>query len=954
MSAPPLHRLLGHLRRRARPHDPGLVSDRDLLAAYVGDGDQAAFAELVRRHGAMVQGVARRVLGDAHAAEDVGQATFLVLARRAPAGWWIESVGGWLHGVAYRLALKARAAARRPVIVGEPRKPPAEPDAEVANRELRALLDSELRALPARYRAPLVLCYLEGRTRDEAARQLGVSVAAVKGRLERGRDVLRERLTRRGCCLGVGLTAAALAEGATAAPPTDHWAAVATGAKAVPAAAERLASAAVLTVRAGRWALAAGLLGLAAATAGLALGVGIDPTQPPAPPPVPRAAARTDRFGDPLPDGAKARLGTLRWRAGGSTNQVTFSRDGKLVIAGTSEGVQFWDAATGRPLDRIPRSFDHVIGVGGVALSPDGTTLATGSLGRYPTGTVHLWDVTTGREKPFPKQDLAVLELAFAPDGKTLAGRLMQGGEVMLWEVPSGKVIGRLNHQKEGDPPGEEQVPHVAWVAYAPSGRALYTADNRHRQVSVWDTATGKLARTIPLPEDTLPIGHALSPDGTTIATASIDWITLIDVASGRTTRQIETGGRRYFSLVYADHGKVLAGRSQQGVDFYDVASGRRAAAVAVPRSPGGSLYAEPSGSRVILSYHGQHAVHVWDAATGHELSDPTAYMDGIAALAVAADGRTLLSAARDGDQRVRRWDIADGKELPAVPLLLPRFLGEVVRQATAFSPSGRFLVWKGLEAGGRGRTGRTVPAVQGKDGKLIPLRPLPPMREIITVAETATGRAVQTFEAPQGRSATLALSPDGKTLAADAAGHGVQLWDTATGTPGRKLTADAWSAHDLAFSPDGQTLAVAYDGPPAVWVWDVSSGEVRRKIPVPQDGGRNAPASVAFAPDGRTLAAAVSRGVRRWEVATGKELPALDGPKEGVSRCGFSPDGKLVIASGVDGSVWAWDAATGRVRHSSAGHRHAVTGLVLTPDGKTLATGSADTTILLWDVAGW
>src|SRR5262245_23736330 len=112
LANPPLRRFLDHLRRRADPAGPGC--DRALLAAYAGAQDEAAFAELVRRHGAMVRGVARRVLGDGHAAENVGQATILVLARRAGAIPWRESVANWLHGVAYRLALKARAARRPP------------------------------------------------------------------------------------------------------------------------------------------------------------------------------------------------------------------------------------------------------------------------------------------------------------------------------------------------------------------------------------------------------------------------------------------------------------------------------------------------------------------------------------------------------------------------------------------------------------------------------------------------------------------------------------------------------------------------------------------------------------------------------------------------------------------------------------------------------------------------
>src|SRR5262249_43115396 len=188
---------------------------------FVTRRDEAAFTALVRRHGPMVLGVCQRVLSHRQDAEDACQATFLVLARKATSPRWHDSVASWLYEVAYHLALKARAAAaRRSAHEGRARpRPGADPLADVTLRELQSVLDEELARLPAQYRAPLILCCLEGAARDEAAQQLGWTLQTVKNRLERGRELLRARVARRGLALGGVLAGVTLPRGAARALP---------------------------------------------------------------------------------------------------------------------------------------------------------------------------------------------------------------------------------------------------------------------------------------------------------------------------------------------------------------------------------------------------------------------------------------------------------------------------------------------------------------------------------------------------------------------------------------------------------------------------------------------------------------------------------------------------------------------------------------------------------------
>jgi RNA polymerase sigma factor (sigma-70 family) len=198
------------------PDRAAAPSDRLLLERFVALSDQAAFAALVARHGPMVLGVCQRILRHRQDAEDAFQATFLVLARRARAVSRPDLLGHWLYGVACRTALKARG---RPGVRKHEELVTDMPDAKPAERlepDILAALDEEVNRLSEKYRLPLVLCYLEGKSTQDASQALGCPRGTILSRLARGRDRLRQRLTRRGIVLTGTALAAVLSRASVA------------------------------------------------------------------------------------------------------------------------------------------------------------------------------------------------------------------------------------------------------------------------------------------------------------------------------------------------------------------------------------------------------------------------------------------------------------------------------------------------------------------------------------------------------------------------------------------------------------------------------------------------------------------------------------------------------------------------------------------------------------------
>lgn len=221
MADPSRHAWLSQVRQVLTEQQLEQASDQEMLQRFVAAPDDAPFAELMRRHGGLVLGVCRRVLRQEQDAEDAFQATFLALARQAAALPHQMALGGWLYRVAQRSAVKLRIAGQRRARRDRRAEstPSVDPLEQLTGRELLSLLDEELQKLPERFQEPLVLCFLEGKTQEEAAQQLGWPRGTLKDRLEQGKELLRQRLTRRGLALPAGLLATLVCSTANAAVP---------------------------------------------------------------------------------------------------------------------------------------------------------------------------------------------------------------------------------------------------------------------------------------------------------------------------------------------------------------------------------------------------------------------------------------------------------------------------------------------------------------------------------------------------------------------------------------------------------------------------------------------------------------------------------------------------------------------------------------------------------------
>ncbi len=671
--------------------------------------------------------------------------------------------------------------------------------------------------------------------------------------------------------------------------------------------------------------------------------------------PVDKAGATKDRFGDPLPEGTVARLGTIRFRGGDRpVDAMRFSPDGQTLLTVSEDFLmRLWETKTGRLLHEVLPGSGSASSNPCIAFSPDGKQIALSGSERAqgdkpgydPVRLVV--DAATGKvlsRRPVRARD-SDLALAFTPDAKSLISlgyggvfrieEIASGVELLhrdfprdisasvvlspdgklvaIWTGPNTRKLYLWNWRGAGEP-REVKVPRerIDCPVFSPDGKALLACDDLKPFIYEWDVTGSDLKHQFELRDDIHLNGLAVSPDGQTIAVTDYGnqrgknfsgGVLLLERGTGKLVRELPTPGVQAIHVVFSPDGRWLAAVGGVGVHVWDWRIGEEVAAgSAGHRGAIDQIATGPGG--LIATAGDDHTVRLWDAATGIERRR-LQHGHWVRAIAVSPDGRFLASSSLDNS--VRLWELSSGKDV----FKLPGHGLQGGRRTVGFTSDGsRFLSYGDdlyLRIWDR-RTGKalTENAVR-PPGVAAPGDVDPGGQAMIRLGPTA-------------------FTPDGQHLVANVE-RSFHIIDTATGRVEKSVDHPGGHVISLAVAPDGRTFATSGWARPIrrnlpngkvqsttpnhhpVCLFELATGRLVRELEMPT----NIAGPVAFSIDGELLAIGFGRGrgeVRLMDLATWATVAELTDFGSNPHVMTFSGDGKSLITGLNDGTALVWDLA--------------------------------------------
>ncbi|HEY7425532.1 MAG TPA: PQQ-binding-like beta-propeller repeat protein, partial [Gemmataceae bacterium] len=621
------------------------------------------------------------------------------------------------------------------------------------------------------------------------------------------------------------------------------------------------------------------------------------------------AEPKRDRYGDPLPEGAIARLGSLRLRTEQPIFAAVFTSDGKtLATVGYDARICYWDRDTGKEGRRV-----KVPAFSGMPrFSADGKTLILGTR----DGMIRFIDTTRGAEKwtlsYSQRGTLRALEVS--RDGKTLAA--LHGGTVVVWDTTGGKP----RHEFKGL--DGQPLPPGGLLALTPDGKQL-VLPHANGSLHLVDTASGKEIRAFKAVQampGVPPIACAprptISPDGRYLALSfpASNRILLLDLTTGKNVREWSASSAGRDNLVFTPDSRILARLGHQEVQLFNVRSGKAIRKLSLPAGSAGPLVFSPDGQTLAICRNGC-IIDLWDVATGRSLHAPAGHTSLVHSLVFFPDGKRLASSDQGG--RLIVWDLASARDLAHHESTMA---ANMMTNSLAVDEDGKTLRYLSFDYGNG-----------------------------IHRWDPAAGGEASRQQLPIRKPGLFVLSPDGRTLAAKmfSSVSQVQLNDLPRGEAARTITlANQTRVEGALFSPNSRLLLTG-SSDFILRLWDRDTAKLVRELPadVPRPG--RAPRHWTFAGDGRSLAY-FDTHVRIREIASGGQRLQVLFPHD-VRILAYSPDGRFLACERSDGLFLLFGTATGKQLARWQGRQGGLFSLAFSPDSRLLASGGANGSIVLW-----